>query len=270
MTFADWNLASRPENLPHNLQLVAVIRDWAERKEVSPAQVALAWLMHQRPWIVPIPGTTQLAHLQENIGAADLRFTPAELAELDTAVRSIEIQGGAPTGICASYEWGRSRSPDDLQKLKPMKYFLLTLIGMWAASTNAQQPSDREAIPFSVGDSLGVRLADGSHEAMSDNVKVFGAIVAAESCTFDTTRGLIVVVNRGAPQAVRENDAWVSLLHPDGSVHTPYWIGNGQPRGRDATAPPAHSQRPAGQRDLRRYPIHRRPRVVVPVPTILR
>ncbi|WP_420461155.1 aldo/keto reductase [Neolewinella sp.] len=82
-----------PENLPHNLQLVTVIRDWAERKEVSPAQVALAWLMHQRPWIVPIPGTTQLAHLQENIGAAYLRFTPAELAELDAAVRSINIEG---------------------------------------------------------------------------------------------------------------------------------------------------------------------------------
>ncbi|WP_420461156.1 SMP-30/gluconolactonase/LRE family protein [Neolewinella sp.] len=127
-----------------------------------------------------------------------------------------------------------------------MKYVLFSLISLWASLASAQQPSDREATPFSVGDSLGVRGVDGSHEVMSKNVKVFGAIVAAESCTFDTTRGLIIVVNRGAPQAVRENDAWVSLLHPDGSVHTPYWIGNGQPRGRDATAPPLTLNDPLG------------------------
>lgn len=127
-----------------------------------------------------------------------------------------------------------------------MKYFLFSLIGVWASLASAQQPSDQEATPFSVGDSLGVRLADGSHEAMSDNVTVFGAIVAAESCTFDTTRGLIVVVNRGVSQSVRTNDAWVSLLNPDGSVHTPYWIGNAQPRGREATAPPLTLNDPLG------------------------
>jgi aryl-alcohol dehydrogenase-like predicted oxidoreductase len=82
-----------PENLPHNLQLVALIMRWAERKHATPAQVALAWLMAQKPWIVPIPGTTQMAHMVENTGAADFRFTSSELAELNGEVRAIEVRG---------------------------------------------------------------------------------------------------------------------------------------------------------------------------------
>jgi aryl-alcohol dehydrogenase-like predicted oxidoreductase len=82
-----------PENLPHNLELVALVRRWAERKQATPAQIALAWLTAQRPWIVPIPGTTQLPHLLENLGAAAIRFTPSELAELSAAASAIEIEG---------------------------------------------------------------------------------------------------------------------------------------------------------------------------------
>ena len=82
-----------PDNLPHNLQLVAVVKQWAERKQATPAQIALAWLSAQKPWIVPIPGTTVMAHMLENTGAADVRFTTGELAELDAAVRGIEIRG---------------------------------------------------------------------------------------------------------------------------------------------------------------------------------
>lgn len=82
-----------PENLPHNLALVALARTWAERKQATPAQIALAWLMAQKPWIVPIPGTTQIAHLLDNIGAVAVRFTPDELAELNAAVSAIEVQG---------------------------------------------------------------------------------------------------------------------------------------------------------------------------------
>jgi len=80
-------------NLPHNLALVDVVKDWAGRKQATPAQVALAWLMAQKPWIVPIPGTTQMTHMLDNCGAAALRFTPAELAELNGAVRAIEVRG---------------------------------------------------------------------------------------------------------------------------------------------------------------------------------
>jgi aryl-alcohol dehydrogenase-like predicted oxidoreductase len=82
-----------PENLPHNLQLVDLVKRWAERKQAAPAQIALAWLLAQRPWIVPIPGTTQMAHIIENSGAADVQFTSSELAELNAAVRAIEIRG---------------------------------------------------------------------------------------------------------------------------------------------------------------------------------
>jgi aryl-alcohol dehydrogenase-like predicted oxidoreductase len=82
-----------PENLPHNLALVNLVKSWARRKQATPAQIALAWLMAQKPWIVPIPGTTQMAHMLENSGAAGVRFTPAELAELNSAVRAIEIRG---------------------------------------------------------------------------------------------------------------------------------------------------------------------------------
>jgi aryl-alcohol dehydrogenase-like predicted oxidoreductase len=82
-----------PENLPHNLALVEVVKGWAERKDASPARIALAWLMAQKPWIVPIPGTTQMAHMNDNSGADAVRFTPDELAELNAAVRAIEIKG---------------------------------------------------------------------------------------------------------------------------------------------------------------------------------
>jgi aryl-alcohol dehydrogenase-like predicted oxidoreductase len=82
-----------PENLPHNLQLVALVKRWAERKQTTPAGIALAWLMAQKPWIVPIPGTTQMAHMLGNSAAAEIRFTSSEIAEMNTAVRAIEVRG---------------------------------------------------------------------------------------------------------------------------------------------------------------------------------
>jgi len=81
------------QNLPHNLALVDLAKQWGERKQATPGQIALAWLLAQKPWIVPIPGTTQMAHMLENSAAAQLRFSPAELAELNAAVRAIQVQG---------------------------------------------------------------------------------------------------------------------------------------------------------------------------------
>ncbi len=81
------------ENLSHNLALVALLKKWAEQKQATPAQIALAWLMAQKPWIVPIPGTTQMPHMIENTGSVAVRFTPTELAELNSSVRAIEIRG---------------------------------------------------------------------------------------------------------------------------------------------------------------------------------
>jgi aryl-alcohol dehydrogenase-like predicted oxidoreductase len=82
-----------PENRPNNLQLVTLVKQWAERKRAAPSQIALAWLLAQKPWIVPIPGTTVTAHMVENTGAANVRFTSGEIAELNAAVRAIEIKG---------------------------------------------------------------------------------------------------------------------------------------------------------------------------------
>jgi aryl-alcohol dehydrogenase-like predicted oxidoreductase len=82
-----------PENLPHNLALVVLVKRWATQKRATPAQLALAWLLAQKPWIVPIPGTTQMAHMTENIGAAEVRLSSTELAELNGAVSAIEIRG---------------------------------------------------------------------------------------------------------------------------------------------------------------------------------
>ena len=81
------------ENLPGNLALVELLKVWARRKQATPGQIALTWLLAQRPWIVPIPGTTQMAHMVENVGAAAVHFSAAELAELTAAASAIEIRG---------------------------------------------------------------------------------------------------------------------------------------------------------------------------------
>ena len=69
------------------------MKEWGERKHATPAQIALAWLMAQNPWIVPIPGTTQMPHMLENIGADGVALTPAELTELTEQLSAIKIQG---------------------------------------------------------------------------------------------------------------------------------------------------------------------------------
>jgi aryl-alcohol dehydrogenase-like predicted oxidoreductase len=82
-----------PENVPANLALVKLSGDWAARKQATRGQIALAWLMAQKPWIVPIPGTTQMPHMIENIGAAAVSFTPVEIGELNSAVAAIKVRG---------------------------------------------------------------------------------------------------------------------------------------------------------------------------------
>jgi len=82
-----------PEALKANQALVDLLRDVAARKQATPAQIALAWLLAQKPWIAPIPGTTKLARLEENIGAAAIELTPSDLHEIDAAASKIKIQG---------------------------------------------------------------------------------------------------------------------------------------------------------------------------------
>jgi aryl-alcohol dehydrogenase-like predicted oxidoreductase len=81
------------ENRKANLALVALLAQVAERKKATPAQIALAWLLAQKPWIVPIPGTTKLKRLDENLGAATVVLTPADLREIESAASRITVQG---------------------------------------------------------------------------------------------------------------------------------------------------------------------------------
>ena len=82
-----------PEARKANRALVDLLGEVAARKNATPAQIALAWLLAQKPWIVPIPGTTKLNRLDENIGAASVELTPDDLREIDTAASKITVQG---------------------------------------------------------------------------------------------------------------------------------------------------------------------------------
>jgi len=82
-----------PEARKANQAIVDVLRTIADKKRATPAQIALAWLLTQKPWMVPIPGTTKLARLEENIGAAAIRLTRDSLREIETAASQITIQG---------------------------------------------------------------------------------------------------------------------------------------------------------------------------------
>ena len=82
-----------PEARKANQALVDLLGEIAERKKATPAQIALAWLLAQKPWIVPIPGTTKLHRLDENIGATAIELTPDDLQEIDSATSSIKVQG---------------------------------------------------------------------------------------------------------------------------------------------------------------------------------
>jgi aryl-alcohol dehydrogenase-like predicted oxidoreductase len=82
-----------PENRKANQAVVDLLGKIAQRKKATPAQIALAWLLAQKPWIVPIPGTTKLPRLEENIGAAQIQLTPADLREIESAASEITVQG---------------------------------------------------------------------------------------------------------------------------------------------------------------------------------
>jgi aryl-alcohol dehydrogenase-like predicted oxidoreductase len=91
------------ENRKANQALVDLIGRFAQQKKVTPAQIALAWLLGQKPWIVPIPGTTKLHRLEENLGAVNVELSPDDLRQLEAAAANIPVQG--------------ARYPEELQKL---------------------------------------------------------------------------------------------------------------------------------------------------------
>jgi aryl-alcohol dehydrogenase-like predicted oxidoreductase len=83
-----------PEALQHNQAVVDLLASIAQRRGATPGQIALAWLLAQQPWIVPIPGTRRLHRLEENMGAADIELSAEELAEIEEAASKIQVQGG--------------------------------------------------------------------------------------------------------------------------------------------------------------------------------
>jgi aryl-alcohol dehydrogenase-like predicted oxidoreductase len=83
-----------PENLAANRPVVDVLKTFAESKSATPAQIALAWLLAQKPWVVPIPGTRNMDHLNENSGAVHVQLTPADRGELEAAFAMITVHGG--------------------------------------------------------------------------------------------------------------------------------------------------------------------------------
>src|SRR5207248_9750201 len=92
-----------PENRKANQELVDLLGRFAQQKKATPAQIALAWLLAQKPWIVPIPGTTKLSRLEENLEAVNIKLTADDLREIDSAASKIKVEG--------------ARYPEHLQKM---------------------------------------------------------------------------------------------------------------------------------------------------------
>ncbi len=126
---------------------------------------------------------------------------------------------------------------------------ITTLTGALLGACLASVVLSAQQQPFSVGNPLGMPItpaADGRFEPMSSNVKVYGSVYSAESCSYDAGRGVIVVPNRGVGQNVQTNNAWVTFLNHDGSVHTSRWIGIQPPEQRKALTPPLVLNEPSG------------------------
>ncbi len=132
-----------------------------------------------------------------------------------------------------------------MKRLFSLTIIITVLIGLSAGPARAQdKPSS-----YPVGNPVGVPASpggDAEFEPASSNVTVYGAIYSAESCTYDSERDVLVVPNRGAPQSVRTNDAWISFINHDGSVHTPRWIGVQPPSARADLDPPLTLNHPLG------------------------
>src|SRR4029079_2025675 len=124
------------------------------------------------------------------------------------------------------------------------------LVGLALGTAIAQQGPPAAPVPYFVGNRLGMPInpaADGKFDPISSNVKVYGSVYNAESCSYDPLRKVIVVPNRGVGQNVRANDAWITFLNHDRSAHTSRWVGVQNPGGpRDNMTPPLVLNEPAG------------------------
>jgi hypothetical protein len=124
------------------------------------------------------------------------------------------------------------------------------LVALLSASALSPIDAQNPARPYPVGNPVGLPVtpaADGGFKPATANVKVYGSVYSAESCTYDAERGVIVIPNRGVPPSVEVNNAWITLLNHDGSVHTSRWLGiqNAGPQ-RDTLTPPLRLNEPYG------------------------
>ena len=124
------------------------------------------------------------------------------------------------------------------------------VLSIGSGGVRAQQPAQpAQPQPFFVGNPLGLPInpaPDGAFNPMSTNVKVYGAIYSAESCSYDPTRGVIVVPNRGVGQNIQTNNGWISFINHDGSVHTARWVGIQNPDQRGTLTTPLVLNEPTG------------------------
>lgn len=122
---------------------------------------------------------------------------------------------------------------------------ILTLLASFAFLVPLLSVQAQESTPFSIGHPLGI-MVNENFQPMSSNVKVYGAIYSAESCIYDADRDLLIVPSQGVRQNVLQNDAWVSLINPDGTVHTSKWIGLQNANHRTNLSPPLVFNDPLG------------------------
>jgi hypothetical protein len=137
-----------------------------------------------------------------------------------------------------------------MKRIGLMTSLTLAVALMTSAALVAQGPPQPQGPqPFSVGNRLGLPInpaPDGAFNPMSSNVKVYGSVYSAESCSYDPMRGVIVVPNRGVGQNVQTNNAWITFLNHDGSVHTSRWVGIQNPQDRANLMPKLVLNEPSG------------------------
>jgi hypothetical protein len=132
-----------------------------------------------------------------------------------------------------------------MKRILVLSLAITLIVGIIAGSANAQDTPQS----YPTGNPVGAPASpggDAEFQPASSNVTVYGAIYSAESCTYDPERDVIVVPNRGAPQSVRTNDAFISFINHDGSVRTPRWIGVQSPSERADLSPPLTLNHPLG------------------------
>ena len=120
--------------MTNNQPIIELLRTFGAKKGATPAQIALAWLMAQKPWIVPIPGTTKMDHLRENLDAVKVQLTPADLREIETAFSRIEIYGGRMD----ARQMAQIGQDGDVDRMRHIELILSLLLGLLVVGSGSK------------------------------------------------------------------------------------------------------------------------------------